>query len=73
MTSCVGNLFYLAPEVFSGDHYTESAGNEPHTQRAYTKRCLCDAICYYFDCMFATTNIETLLASLFCFSVCSSL
>ena len=26
MTSCVGNLFYLAPEVFSGDHYTESAG-----------------------------------------------
>lgn len=26
MTSCVGNLFYLAPEVFSGDHYTQSAG-----------------------------------------------
>mmetsp|Transcript_9941 Transcript_9941/g.14983 ORF Transcript_9941/g.14983 Transcript_9941/m.14983 type:complete len:727 (-) Transcript_9941:173-2353(-) len=25
MTSCVGNLFYLAPEVFSGDHYTQSA------------------------------------------------
>jgi serine/threonine protein kinase len=29
MTSCVGNLFYLAPEVFSGDHYTQSAGDLP--------------------------------------------
>ena len=25
MTACVGNLFYLAPEVYTGDHYTESA------------------------------------------------
>ena len=25
MTSCVGNLYYLAPEVFRGENYTESA------------------------------------------------
>lgn len=25
MTACVGNLFYLAPEVYTGEHYTESA------------------------------------------------
>ena len=22
MTACVGNLFYLAPEVYTGDHYS---------------------------------------------------
>jgi len=25
MTACVGNLFYLAPEVYTGEHYTQSA------------------------------------------------
>lgn len=25
MTACVGNLFYLAPEVYTGEHYSESA------------------------------------------------
>lgn len=26
MTACVGNCLYLAPEIFAGDKYTESAG-----------------------------------------------
>ena len=25
MTACVGNLFYLAPEVYTGEHYSQSA------------------------------------------------
>jgi hypothetical protein len=26
MTACVGNCLYLAPEIFAGEKYTESAG-----------------------------------------------
>jgi serine/threonine protein kinase len=55
MTSCVGNLFYLAPEVFSGDHYTQSAGERAplipyplvtHTHSLSLSTCLADVYSY---------------------------